>query len=60
MDFTMAMRGAFFVVEPDSEPKIIASRNLDPMLLRAEQFKCIRDIVVTVAHEGLELLKCLG
>ena len=35
MDFTMAMRGAFFVVEPDSGPRIIASRNLDPMLAQS-------------------------
>ena len=56
MDFTMAMRGAFFVVEPDSGPRIVASRNLDPMLLKAEQFKCIRDIVITAARAGIELV----
>jgi transcriptional regulator with GAF, ATPase, and Fis domain len=56
MDFTMAMRGAFFLVEPDGEPRIVASRNLDPMMLKAEQFKCIRDIVVTTAREGIELI----
>ena len=56
MDFTMAMRGAFFVVEPGSEPRIIASRNLDPMLVKAEQFKCIRDVVVASAREGSELI----
>lgn len=56
MDFMMAMRGAFFVVEPDSGPRIVASRNLDPMLLKAEQFKRIRDVVVAVAREGVELI----
>ena len=48
--------GLFLSIEPDSEPRIIASRNLDPMLLKAEQFKCIRDIVVTTAREGVELI----
>jgi transcriptional regulator with GAF, ATPase, and Fis domain len=56
MDFTMAMRGAFFLVAHDSEPRIVASRNLDPMMLKAEQFKGIRDIVVTTAREGIELI----
>jgi transcriptional regulator with GAF, ATPase, and Fis domain len=56
MDFTMAMRGAFFVVEPGNGPRIIASRNLDPMLVKAEQLKCIRDVVVATAREGTELI----
>jgi transcriptional regulator with GAF, ATPase, and Fis domain len=56
MDFMMAMRGAFFVVEPDNGPRIVVSRNLDPMLLKAEQFKRIRDVVVAAVREGIELI----
>jgi len=56
MDFTMATRGAFFTVESDGEPKIIASRNLDPMLVKAEEFKYIRNVVVVAAGEGAELI----
>jgi transcriptional regulator with GAF, ATPase, and Fis domain/tetratricopeptide (TPR) repeat protein len=56
MDFTMAMRGAFFVVEPGAGPRIIASRNLDPVLVKAEQFKCIRDVVVAATRVGAELI----
>jgi len=56
LDFTMATRGAFFAVDSDGEPKIIASRNLDPMLVKAEEFRYIRDIVLITAREGLELI----
>lgn len=56
MDFTTAMRGAFFVVEPGNEPRIIAARNLDPMLVRAEEFKRIREIVLMVHQSGRELI----
>jgi transcriptional regulator with GAF, ATPase, and Fis domain/tetratricopeptide (TPR) repeat protein len=49
MDFTMAMRGAFFVFHNGREPTIIASRNLDPSFLKTEQFKLIREIVLKTA-----------
>ncbi len=56
MDFTTAMRGAFFVIEEGNDPRIIAARNLDPVLVRAEEFKRIRDIVLTVYQKGRELI----
>ncbi len=54
MDFTMAMRGAFFTVRPGKEPAIVASRNLDPLLLKIEQFALIKDVVANVAREDTE------
>jgi transcriptional regulator with GAF, ATPase, and Fis domain len=56
MDFTMATRGAFFIVEPGNEPRIVASRNLDPSMLKAEQFKLITQIVREVACDDIELI----
>lgn len=56
MDFTMAMRGAFFVAEKNDEPGIIAGRNLDPLMLRAEQFKVIREVVMRAIREGREIV----
>ena len=56
MDFSMAMSGAFFVVKPGGESQIAASRNLDPLMLKAEQFKLIREAVAEVAREGIELI----
>jgi transcriptional regulator with GAF, ATPase, and Fis domain len=56
MDFTMATRGAFFTVEPSGEARIVASRNLDPSMLKAEQYKLIREVVAEVAREGTELI----
>jgi transcriptional regulator with GAF, ATPase, and Fis domain len=53
IDFSMAMRGAFFVMEK-GEPKIIASRNLDPLFYKEEQFKLVRQVVAHVAADHLE------
>ena len=54
MDFTMATRGVFFVVGVSGEQTIIASRNLDPMLLKADQSRVIRDVVARVARQGAD------
>ena len=56
MDFTMATRGVFFVVGPHGEQTIIASRNLDPMLLKADQSRVIRDVLAHVARQGTEFI----
>ncbi len=56
MDFTMAMRGAFFILEPGSPPKTIASRNLDPLMLKAEQFSLIKEVIAGVAKRGEEVI----
>jgi transcriptional regulator with GAF, ATPase, and Fis domain len=55
MDFSMAMRGAVFVME-DGEPRIAASRNLDPLLLRTDQYDIILKVVSEVAHTGKEMV----
>jgi transcriptional regulator with GAF, ATPase, and Fis domain len=56
MDFTMAMRGAFFVLDPNGKPSIVASRNLDPHLLKEEQFKLMGEIILAVARDGSEIV----
>jgi transcriptional regulator with GAF, ATPase, and Fis domain len=56
MDFTMATRGVFFVVGPHGEQSIVASRNLDPLLLKADQSGVIRDVVARVARQGTEFV----
>ena len=56
MDFSMAMRGAFFDIDQAKKPRIIASRNLDPMLLKAEQFKVIEEVIEFVACNSTEAI----
>ena len=56
MDFSMAMRGAFFNIDQEGKPRIIASRNLDPMLLKVEQFKLIEELIGIVARRGTEAI----
>jgi transcriptional regulator with GAF, ATPase, and Fis domain/tetratricopeptide (TPR) repeat protein len=56
MDFAMAMRGAFFTVNRQGEKIIAASRNLDPLLLKADQFKIITTIVNQTAKENMEII----
>jgi len=56
MDSTMATRGVFFVVGLNGEQTIIASRNLDPILMRADQSRVIRDVVAHVARQGAEFV----
>ena len=56
MDFSLAMRGAFFGIDQANKPRIITSRNLDPMLLKAEQFKIIEEVIGIVARSGAEAI----
>ncbi len=56
MEFTGAMRGAFFSLEHRDKPTIFASRNLDPVLLKAEQFELVREIIADVGREGAEII----
>jgi transcriptional regulator with GAF, ATPase, and Fis domain len=56
MDFTMATRGAFFILDSKGEPVIVASRNLDLLLLREEQFRLVRDVILAVARNGSEVV----
>jgi transcriptional regulator with GAF, ATPase, and Fis domain len=53
MGFTMAVRGAFFVME-SGRPKIITGRNLDPLMLKAGQFELITGVVTHVSGENCE------
>jgi transcriptional regulator with GAF, ATPase, and Fis domain len=56
MEFTGAMRGAFFSLEKRGAPTTFASRNLDPLLLKAEQFQLIREVITQVGDKGTELV----
>ena len=52
MDFTMATRGAFFLYEPETEPEIAASRNLDLALLTRDKLDFIKQVVKDTAKQG--------
>jgi len=55
IDFTMAMRGGFIVIE-SGEPKIIASRNIDTTFLNTEGFRAIQRIILDASREGIEAI----
>ncbi|MFZ3254763.1 MAG: sigma 54-interacting transcriptional regulator, partial [Syntrophales bacterium] len=55
IDFTMAMRGGFLVIE-SGEPKIIASRNIDTTFLNTEGFRTIQRIILDASREGIEAI----
>ena len=52
MEFAGAMRGAFFSNEPDGQPTALASRNLDPLILKTEAPDLIRQVISDVAGKG--------
>ena len=56
MEFTGAMRGAFFSNGPDGQPATLASRNLDPLMLKIEGFDLIRNVISEVAGQGKEFV----
>ena len=56
MDFTMAMRGAFFGLDSEGNKVILASRNLDPLMLKSDQFQYIEFIVGQAAKAGQEIV----
>lgn len=55
MDFTMATRGAYITTD-QAEPKIIASRNLDPIMFKSNQLKIIKKIVSATAESNVEIV----
>ena len=55
MDFTLAMRCAFFMFE-SGEPKIIASRNVDLKFADKEYFKTIREILYDLERKKVEMI----
>ena len=56
MDFSMAMCGAFFEIDRENKPRIIVSRNLDPMLLKTEQFKIIEEVIEFAVRSDTEVI----
>lgn len=54
LDFTMATRGAFFSIEVDHEPRIVASKNIDPLFFETAQFKFITELVSQAARNKSE------
>ena len=56
MDFTMATRGAFLVREPNGNDKILASRNIDPLLFSTKKFKHIKGFLLEAMADGRELI----
>ena len=56
MDFAMATRGTFIMMEPGGKPRQVVSRNLDPLLFETERFRMVRTLVVDAALKGQELI----
>ncbi|QEM67033.1 hypothetical protein FO488_01905 [Geobacter sp. FeAm09] len=56
LDFTMTTRGAFFSTEPDREPRVVASRNIDPLFFTTKQFQRIKEVVARAARTASERL----
>lgn len=56
IDFTTAMRGAFFVLDEKGEPVIMASRNIDPLLLDSEQLQHVKHMVTEVSRREGEII----
>lgn len=56
MEFVMATRGMFLIIEPGGEPRQAVSRNLDPVLFETEKFKMVRTLVVDAAQKDEELI----
>jgi transcriptional regulator with GAF, ATPase, and Fis domain/tetratricopeptide (TPR) repeat protein len=56
MGFTMATRGAFLTHEANSDFRIIASRNIDPLLFNSEKFKHIKNFLLEAMTESRELI----
>ncbi len=54
MDFTMAMRGAFVERQSDNETRILASRNLDPVIFNEEKFKQAREFIERTISQGTD------
>ena len=56
MDFTMATRGSFMILGPDSKPMQITSRNLDLSFIQKKEFNAARKIIDNVLLKGQELV----
>ena len=55
MDFTMAMRGGFIVLE-SGESKMMISRNVDPSFLTGEVFQKIGQAIKEAYRDGVEII----
>lgn len=54
IDFTMAMRAAFFVLQPDGTVKTIANRNLDTSFFETSESDLILKHVLDAAKDGTQ------
>ena len=58
MDFTLAMRGAFLIMESD-ELRIVASRNVDLKFSDKNYLKTIKKIITEMEKDSIEII-CPG
>ena len=56
LDFSMAMRGAFYLADIQRSPKMAASRNLDPTLLKSDQSDLIKTVIDQSISENREII----
>lgn len=56
MDFVMATRGTFIVLEAEGELRQVVSRNLDPLLSDTDQFTRVKALVSDAARRGVEIV----
>ncbi len=56
MDFVMATRSAFLMLEQESGLKLAASRNLDPRFFESDQFHMVKDFLLDSGSKGNELV----
>jgi transcriptional regulator with GAF, ATPase, and Fis domain/tetratricopeptide (TPR) repeat protein len=56
MDFVMATRGTFIVLEPEGELKQVVSRNLDPLFSDTDRFTMVKTLIADAAQRELEIV----
>ena len=56
MDFVMATRGTFIVLESEGELKQVVSRNLDPLLSDTDRFTMVKALVADAARREVEIV----
>ena len=54
MDFTLAMRGAFLIIE-DNNLKTLASRNVEPSSFGLDDWRKVRNLLLQALRDGVEL-----
>jgi transcriptional regulator with GAF, ATPase, and Fis domain len=56
MDFTLAMRGAFMEADGSDDLRVVASRNLDPSVLRHKDSQKVKAALLHAIRNGVELV----